>query len=508
MILTALVQPQLAKEVRALLPAWGACMFALGASAVIDDPRLIGLGLLAYGLGSIALGAQAIGHEYSCRTLGLLLAQPSDRGRTLLVKFAVLAFMVATLTLLAWAVFGRPEEILRTDIWRSTSTLLLAAPLGLFVAPFLTMLCRGPLAGMVFTVATPGLLLIAGDLIGLQRYGFGAAALIDEFKASVLWWGTLAGSAFAALGSWWMFMRLEAIDGRGADVSLPGWLSLRGHVEETKPRTAVRTRHPVWLLINKELHLQQMTFAVAGLYILSWAGVSLLRASVPDLPEIPLASLSVLYSVLLAGLIGSLASAEERQLGTIEWQILLPMPSWQQWSIKVGTVVALVLVFGIGLPVGLWYLNPSAAELRIPVRAWREITVILVWLTTSSLYVSSLCGSGVKAAVLNLPVLFGTVMFVRAVIDFAYSYAIPYLPSASKGTGVQVQPRAWAVIMTSAALTLIVALAALVLRFAFDNHRSAERSPRRVFRQVAWVASILATGVLIMISIERVLYFR
>jgi hypothetical protein len=503
MILRPLVPPQLAKEVRALLPAWAASVCVVAASAVIDDSRLVGLAVLAYGLGSIALGAQAMGHEYSSRTLGVLLAQPFDRRRILLVKVVVLASMIATLTLLAWAVLMRREEILRPDIWRSTSTLLLAAPLGLFVAPFLTMLCRGPLAGMVFTVAAPGLLLIFGDLIGLQRYGSGGGALIDEFKIKVLWWGTLAGSAIAALASWQMFMRLEAIDGRGADLSLPDWRHLGGHAEETQPETAVRVRHPAWLLVNKELHLQQMTFVVASLYILSWIGVSLLRTSVPDFPELPLAPLSLLYSVLLAGLIGSLASAEERQLGTIEWQMLLPMPAWQQWSIKVGTVLALVLVLGIGLPVGLWYLSPSAAEFRIPVRAWREMTVVLVWLTTSSLYVSSLCGSGVKAAVLNLPALFGTVMFVRAAIALAYE--MPYPAIVPK---IYVSSQTWATIMTSAALTLTIAIAALVLRFAFGNHRSAERAPRRISRQVAWVGSTLAAGVLIMSWIERALDFR
>ena len=39
---------------------------------------------------------------------------------------------------------------------------------------------------------------------------------------------------------------------------------------------------------------------------------------------------------MLALLIGSLASAEERQLGTLEWQGLLPMASWKQWAAKVG----------------------------------------------------------------------------------------------------------------------------------------------------------------------------
>ena len=49
-------------------------------------------------------------------------------------------------------------------------------------------------------------------------------------------------------------------------------------------------------------------------------------------------------------LIGSLASAEERQLGTLEWQTLLPSPAWQQWAVKVGVTFGLALLLGVGLP--------------------------------------------------------------------------------------------------------------------------------------------------------------
>ena len=502
MSVSAFVPPQIAKEVRALAPAWAACLCVVGANAVIHDSRLVGLGFLAYGLGSIALGAQAMGHEYSSRTLGVLLAQPFDRRRIFLLKFVVLASMLITLTLLAGAVFLRPDEIVRPtvrpDIWRGSSTLLLAVPLGLFVAPFLTMLCRGPLAGMVFTVGAPGLLLIAGDLIGLQRYGLGGGALIDAFKLKVLWWGTLAGSAVAALASWRMFMRLEAIDGRGAELSLPDWLRIRPTREDTGTLTAVRKRHPAWLLLKKELRLQQMAFVVAGLYVLGWTSLALLQASVPDLPEIPLGALSMLYFALLAALIGSLASAEERQLGTIEWQMLLPVPAWQQWSIKVAAVLMLAIVLGIGLPAGLWYLHAPAH--RLPVQAWREIAMILVVFTTGGLYISSLSGSGVKAVVLSLPAAVGTIVFIRAAM-VVVRMIFRYLPSAPSAIVFPVSPRERFTIVAWIAFGLAAGLSALLLRFGFANHRSADRG--RLWTQLACIASFLAGGVLVMTWIER-----
>jgi len=62
-------------EVRALLPAWVACVLSVIVPAVVY-PRLMGLSLIAYILGAVALGALSLGQEYTDRTLSLLLSQP------------------------------------------------------------------------------------------------------------------------------------------------------------------------------------------------------------------------------------------------------------------------------------------------------------------------------------------------------------------------------------------------------------------------------------------------
>ena len=60
-------------------------------------------------------------------------------------------------------------------------------------------------------------------------------------------------------------------------------------------------------------------------------------------------------------LAGSLASAEERQLGTLEWHALLPMSARTQWTVKAGMAVGVAVVLGLGLPALLSSLTRSAA---------------------------------------------------------------------------------------------------------------------------------------------------
>ncbi len=60
--------------------------------------------------------------------------------------------------------------------------LVLAAACALFIAPFLTLVCRSTLAAAVFTIAIPGLLATGADIVGGLIYGLQNAAAIDHFK--------------------------------------------------------------------------------------------------------------------------------------------------------------------------------------------------------------------------------------------------------------------------------------------------------------------------------------
>ena len=133
--------PALAKEIRALLPTYAAALASIAIGCVSSSYLLIAMGLLGFAFGSVALGAQSFGLEYSHRTLGLLLSQPIDRRRVFFYKLAVLSVMLVTLTV---AILVLYDDLLRRAASPHTepSMLMLAAACGLFVAPTLTMICR------------------------------------------------------------------------------------------------------------------------------------------------------------------------------------------------------------------------------------------------------------------------------------------------------------------------------------------------------------------------------
>ena len=147
------------KEIRGLSPAWLACLAAMAVAAGLGG-RVRSLGLFAYFLGAVALGALSLGHEYNCRTLTLLLSQPASRQRLLLEKMGVLAVMLLALCGVAWLGAVRPgcSMGLGARSARNCWAVALGLPLlcGLFVAPWLTMACRNALAGRGVRVGDPG----------------------------------------------------------------------------------------------------------------------------------------------------------------------------------------------------------------------------------------------------------------------------------------------------------------------------------------------------------------
>lgn len=473
------------KEIRALLPVWLGCAAAICAAAVLDGFSAFRAAVSAYVLGSVALGALSIGHEYTSRTLTLLLSLPVDRRRLYLVKLGVLIPMVLTLGALALGLLFKPRA-LDPDLVRSVTIPFLSVMCGLFLAPWFTMLCRSPLAGVVFAIPIPGLIHIAGDVAGVATYGMGTPEA-ERLKFAVLWWGLTGLCAIAAASSWRMFMRLEAIEGDDAQVRLPRWL--RDRTAAAAAPDVERARHPVWLLAKKELRLQQLTFVVSGIYLVVWGTLWLLRLTVPGFEGIPFAIFTVFHSGAAAMLSGSLASAEERQFGTLESQVLLPMATWKQWTVKAGMTLGVALLLAAGLPAFLGHFSPSGDGLRV--NGWFAGTIVL--LTAGSLYVSSLCASGLRALLASISVIVSVIIAVPLLLGSIFGYWSFHLIWTASRSNL---PR-WST--APLAIAAGAGLLALLLRFALVNHRSSERSGTHVWRQVAWIAAWLSIGAVILI---------
>jgi hypothetical protein len=486
---TAVLSPALSKEIRALLPLWGTSIAAIAAAFVWregDRYLLPGplVALFAYVVGSLAIGAQSVGQEYTYRTLPMLLSQPADRRRMYLLKFVVSAVMLLTLAALAGTTFAK--------VWRPESArfsvVILPVLCGLFLAPLLTMICRSTLAGMILGGTAMALTWFA--TLAIAWFGFGIDTEAAENMILGRWTlGMIVVCPVVGLLGWRRFRELEATDVASPALQLPRWL---------KSAQGARRHHPLRALAAKEVHLQQMAFVITGLHIIGWAIFVLLQRCVPSMATFPVGAVLLLYCMGLAIVIGALASAEERQHGTLDWQLLQPSPAWQQWMVKVGVALGVALLLAVGLPMLLIQAIPQHGFQEIRISG--DLIVLVVLLTASGVYISSLSSSGVRAMVLTLPIGMAVAYFIQTVsgalrwvtLKLAHSWMADIVTGAVAPSSLH--PADVAVFMGRAfSLTLVPSL----LWFGFVNHTSAERSPQRIFQQVAAIAVLIAAGIIL-----------
>jgi hypothetical protein len=449
------------KDARALLPAWFAAIVAQSTAALApwgDWYSWDRFALLTYCGTVVGMGAIAVGHEYTHGTVSSLLTLPIRRSQLLWIRVAVAGGLMLSLGGMVWTLGLVPPEVV-----------VLPLLCAFFVAPWFTMLCRNPLAGAVFTVAVPALLFLGFQVLAAGAYGYTTEA---SALAQTWWYGAIAVMLplTGALG-WRQFMHLEALEGPGQAVHLPHWMRV---AREARPR------HPVWMLMRKELYLHQMAFVVAGLYVIAW--MALLPFGV--LPEAPgrtitLMPATAVYFLTLALVIGSMTSAEERQYGTREWHLVLPMAAWQQWAIKVGVALGLAVTLGVALPWLLWFISGTPEEQRIVGWVWRGAMIPVIVLTVHAIYVSSLSVSGMRALFVALPTISAPIAVVLAINPYTFGRARVWAPT----------DRQDAVILACAASILL-----LLLWFGFANH-TAEPSKRPIAGQLASLAMVVALAI-------------
>jgi hypothetical protein len=455
-------------ETRALWPTWigGITAASVAALTVGGGPgqpsplafaTIHGLSQVAFIAAAIGLGAQSFGYEYTHRTLGLMLMLPVSRRRLLLIKATVVAAMLVPLVTYAWAL-GVFVEVPALP-W-------LSAGAALGFAPLWTMLCRNPLAGVVFAGSVPAMVLIAVSRV--ITGGTSDGSVEAERAARDTWsWLMVPILTAGAWRGWTLFMRLELIDGSFKDIHL-GWRSRR-------PRDT-RPGRPLWRLVHKELRLQQMTFALTTLFVAATTAAALFHV-VPESDSSAIAASGVAAAVYWLGLpvlIGSLATADERQCGTLAWQLQLPTPVWQQWAVKVGTVFGLAILLAIGVPMLLAYLLWTIELPNVG-----QMVVLAMVTTAASLFVSSLCATGVRAAMASLA-------GIPLVLWLAVSLVFWLSPAPLDHAFWRGREGPWL------ALASIVVL--LLVAFAFVNHRPDPPVASRIWRQTVSLAALIGVG--------------
>jgi hypothetical protein len=537
--MTTLPRALILKEARALAPVW------LGAALTTVAGTQAGMeagALLAFILGAVALGVFSIGHEYANRTLTSLLAQPLDRSRLLLSKVVVLAPLLVLLSLVAAFVLFRAEGVERllggtprvrqwgalapvpvdtalVSRWQLT-IIVLTPLLGLCVAPWLTMVFRNVTAGLVFTLAIPAALWIAGqigraasvdfDFVELEigsSFGYAPALILMII-------GVLAVSVIAAIHGRALFVGLEALDTpRDLLPSLPMRRPLTGTTAVASPQRAARLRGPFLLLVQKEVRLYGLAFVLAAFYVTAWVALWAAGAAAL-LADDTFEGIAGMYALFIALLIGGISIAEERALGTADTQSLQPWPRWKQALAKLSMVGLISLLLGLAIPAGLEALLPlieSSRGVGPDLGYFRYLlpnplngTMATILLTALfGCYISTLSVGGVRALLAAMPLSFGLVSL--------HSYLFWYLDWLERTLlrrqfGPEWQKIVWKLQIADAdfgmsflysrwmATLAFVGFAWLLLFLFLRNFRSGERGMTMARKQLPWLAvySVLA----------------
>jgi ABC-type transport system involved in multi-copper enzyme maturation permease subunit/alpha-tubulin suppressor-like RCC1 family protein len=322
------MNPNLAKEIRLLLPAWSAAVLL----AIIpvwlipsdSSPTPSSLSLYPFLLGAILLGLSPFGREFSLRTFPLLLAQPAERLRTWRAKTSTLAIAIV-LAFLAWLSSNLARGQFGASEFRENLTV---AATGSFVALagglWTTLLLRQVAAAFWFTLLVPIAILTVIFVLGVADWIVPLA--LGIYSAAAFLYGRR------------LFLRIQEAAWTGGVVDIP-----RLKATARQGLSASRSFRPVAALCSKEFQLYQVSLAGMGCLFLLHLGVVFVRTFTRDtLGPWPTAALEVfgglwlIVPVLVAG--GSIA--EERKLGTMESLLCLPVGRRKQFFIKLSFALA------------------------------------------------------------------------------------------------------------------------------------------------------------------------
>lgn len=490
------------KEVEQLRPAWLVGLFGAQCGLMYRDGNSLDGVLVIPPLMYALLAALSFGIEFQQRTMPSLLCAPIDRARLWRVKMGILAgamlSQVLVLAVSAAIAQGAQDSSLGNA---SGNTLILVGYALAFAAaawatiPLWTLLTRNLLAGLVFAVAVPPLtIVVIGSLAAWMASPF---AFMSDLGAGVVW--TLTGAYLLAAPwlAWRRWLILEAPDSPEREMS--GLFLGKRQTSGTQ-----RTTTGSWFqaLISKELRLQTVTLICLGM-------AALLTMAKPYLPASlfsqELASLLIgMFAVLSILLAGSTAIAEERRLGTLDPQVLLPVSRTIQWSLKlaVGFAIAGTAVGLVGL------LLPASArsiETSLPLGS---VLILFVF----SFLASSAAPNSLRALILGIAftgVIVGVCYFVAAVgmtdtlfrpgaqFAEALDHPEPWLARARALSEAEASALETPLVPQFLATLITVSLAAasipLILALAFSRHNFAHPAAASRRIRLQFPLCVLAT---------------
>jgi hypothetical protein len=529
------VNPRIIKELKVLLPglvlAWLGAILTLCLN--LKEPEVWTVGLSVFGC-LILMGAEAFGSEFQQNTMALLLSQPVSRATLWKEKMTMLggALTLGAGVFLAAISVSGPAPLTKTD-WMAFALV----PLGAFcTAPFWTLVFGSALAGGLFTVIVPVVVLGLNDYVYREWLRRPEAEQNTAIALLVLYCGVACWLGYRR------FKALQVVEGQMREVGLPA--GLEGILLRPWRGVGARFAWPFASLVKKELRVQQFSFLGAGLFCAVAIAATALRqlhlsSDAQGGWTSPLLMVDFfIYLPVLPLVVGAVSVAEEKSWGLADWQLTMPPSVFKQWCAKLLVTFFTSIALGLILPAALALAggallaepqNPGNAP--PPLHALRgalnfgltggtdlsgslaSVPVAIGFLcclalgqsvlTSVAIYAATLCAKTARALVLasGLVLVGGALMKIVGKIVFDHREASVQIASAFWSD----QPPAPMTVIQMLATAFIVLLC-LLLGFSYSGYRRRGLTVRRRATHalvLAVAVCVLTSGLLILGELVR-----
>ena len=391
------------KETRALLPTWAATAALVALPFLLRAEQPMEFAIPAYWLGCALLGPVCMGQEFQHRTMGLLLSQPVSRRRLWWEKMVVLGAAMFGLFVwmeLLWGTevgqvpgfVGSGEELLKV-----IHLLVLPWLIGFCTGPALTLLARSILGGVALTFLCPWFLTMFVIAV-IPEIWISHSGIDVRLNSGLISLGIYCGALF--LFGCHRFGRLEDIQGRGQELSLPA--ALAKPFAEFTGRFTLGRSSALGHLVRKEVRLHLPAFVVALGLVALWLALVAAVFARATMDKGFLMLPIVLLCLGIPVIAGIVSTAEERSLGLLDWHLTLPVSARRQWFVKVFVALGVNVVLGILLPGVLahassWLAADKQMVAGIPGEVVPHFLIANLVIFCAALYASTAAANALRA---------------------------------------------------------------------------------------------------------------
>lgn len=444
---------RLRKEFLQLRPAWIAALVL----ALIPISWMPGFGgeaadkIVLYVLGLAFLGVASFGREFVHGTFHLLLIQPCKRSEIWREK--LLALGVATISV--WLVYWISNTYFAGFSGWGGAFGLAAAVAVVGTGLWTSLLFRQTVPAFCFTLLLPSLFVpIAAPWMDVA---------LPTWKI-LLALGTIFayGGATLAFGAWTF--------GRAQDRQSENWMLMLPAGKESG-RTTLRRRGPTLSLLLKELRLQQVnivcgliTFVLLGLLVIIFEATGRSKALAGT--ETAVAVAVTLFPLL----VGAVAIAEERKLGTEAGQFGLPVSRRRQFFVKAIVFLGCAWILGAALPVAAIFFDSVGKLVFFSFYALFIGSVALYASSLSKTTPAALLGAVIALVLFGVPVIVliftdsdSALMVLPVAITAAFLFLAYWTYVDGNLMGARIKLRSIAVTSVRGILVMAVGLAAVWL---------------------------------------------